>query len=299
MKVFIVFFYVFLAANGNPLESKRNDRLKSVARTYLNRTAVMTSSIKDLREAIDNTPEKSKEKIISLIESEVSKYPKMIEIQKETNMRSAMRGFAHCRKFFKIQMQISKESLEEKLTNAVKTQLRMNEITLDNTEKFFPQRSEGVKCRVKLNHLSQKYPKTAKICKSHLFVTKRTNVASVINAVQKRTTLVTDRRDLTDITKIANNLQGRNLDNELELCQTKNIDECNLTGKYKTVINHSELVISNIQNITKLVVELAYKTKITEKGLSTESKNISNYLSRIGCIENPDDIEHENQLYIE
>ncbi|XP_031786086.1 uncharacterized protein LOC107980688 [Nasonia vitripennis] len=227
MKVFLVFFYVFLAANGNPLESKRNDRLKSVARTYLNRIAVMTSSIKELREAVGTTSEKSKEKIISLIESEVAKYPKMVEIRKETNMPSARRGFAHCRKFFETQMQISKESLEEKLTNAVKTQLRMNEITLDSTEK--------------------------------------------------------------DITKIANNLQGRYLDNELDLCQTNNIDEGNLTGKYKTVINHSELVISNIQNITKLVVELAYKTKITEKGLSTESKNISKYLSRIGCIENPDD----------
>ncbi|OXU18914.1 hypothetical protein TSAR_008204, partial [Trichomalopsis sarcophagae] len=34
------------------------------------------------------------------------------------------------------------------------------------------ERSDGAKRRVKLNHLCQKYPQTAKVCKSRLFVTK-------------------------------------------------------------------------------------------------------------------------------
>ncbi|OXU22958.1 hypothetical protein TSAR_014992 [Trichomalopsis sarcophagae] len=40
------------------------------------------------------------------------------------------------------------------------------------TAQLAPERSVGTKRRVKLNHLSQEYPQTAKICKSCLFVTK-------------------------------------------------------------------------------------------------------------------------------
>ncbi|OXU22482.1 hypothetical protein TSAR_008686 [Trichomalopsis sarcophagae] len=40
------------------------------------------------------------------------------------------------------------------------------------TAQLAPERSEGAKCRLKLNHLCQKYPQTAKIRKSRLFVTK-------------------------------------------------------------------------------------------------------------------------------
>lgn len=42
---------------------------------------MITASIKESREAIDAAPEKSKEKIISLIASEISKYPKIDELK--------------------------------------------------------------------------------------------------------------------------------------------------------------------------------------------------------------------------
>ncbi|OXU28539.1 hypothetical protein TSAR_008984 [Trichomalopsis sarcophagae] len=40
------------------------------------------------------------------------------------------------------------------------------------TVQLAPERSEGAKCPVKLNHLSQEYPQTIEIRKSRLFVTK-------------------------------------------------------------------------------------------------------------------------------
>ncbi|OXU26123.1 hypothetical protein TSAR_007466 [Trichomalopsis sarcophagae] len=42
-----------------------------------------------------------------------------------------------------------------------------------------PERSEGAKRRVKLNHLSQEYPQTAKVCKSRLSVTKAVLICTV------------------------------------------------------------------------------------------------------------------------
>ncbi|OXU26748.1 hypothetical protein TSAR_009676 [Trichomalopsis sarcophagae] len=75
------------------------------------------------------------------------------------------------------------------------------------TAQLVPERSEGAKRHVKLNHLSQEYPQTAKVRKSRLFVTKVVLICTVrlTNSlrscanltVQIRTTLVTNRRDLT------------------------------------------------------------------------------------------------------
>ncbi|OXU20563.1 hypothetical protein TSAR_010930 [Trichomalopsis sarcophagae] len=47
------------------------------------------------------------------------------------------------------------------------------------TAQLAPKRSEGAKGRVKLNHLSQEYPQTAKIRMSRLFVTKVVLISTV------------------------------------------------------------------------------------------------------------------------
>ncbi|XP_031786091.1 uncharacterized protein LOC107980689 [Nasonia vitripennis] len=104
------------------------------------------------------------------------------------------------------------------------------------------------------------------------------NITKFIN-IQLRDNEISVDNLAHETAKITVNLQGDNLDKEITLCKNSDSNQCNLTGKYETEIDHSEKVISNIKNIMNLIVEFVYGRHIVKKNiLAVASKNVTNFL---------------------
>ncbi|OXU31331.1 hypothetical protein TSAR_002532 [Trichomalopsis sarcophagae] len=102
------------------------------------------------------------------------------------------------------------------------------------------------------------------------------NITKFIN-IQLRDNEISVDNIKHETAKISVNLQGDNLDKEIILCKNSDSNQCNLTGKYETEIDHSEKVI-----------KFVYERHIVKKNiLAVASKNVTNFLYFSGCLEKP------------